>query len=74
MVRLDKMETDLVVRFRVAKVYKNCYVSVYYDKERVFRRKHKIMTPGEMEQVVLKKEDILKHPQMQRIQIRIEEG
>ena len=74
MVRLDKMETDLVVRFRVAKVYKNCYVSVYYDKERIFRRKHKIMTPGEMEQVVLKKEDILKHPQMQRIQIRIEEG
>lgn len=74
MVRPDKMETDLVVRFRVAKVYKNCYVSVYYDKERVFRRKHKIMTPGEMEQVVLKKEDILKHPQMQRIQIRIEEG
>ena len=74
MVRPDKMETDLVVRFRVAKVYKNCYVSVYYDKERIFRRKHKIMTPGEMEQVVLKKEDILKHPQMQRIQIRIEEG
>ncbi|MCF2555328.1 NAD(P)/FAD-dependent oxidoreductase [Faecalicatena contorta] len=72
MVRPDKMEADLVVRFRVAKVYKNCYVSVYYDKERVFRRKHKIMTPGEMEQVVLKKEDILKHPQMQRIQIRIE--
>lgn len=49
------MPEDVVVRFRVGDVYKNHYVSVYYDGERILHRRKQVLAPGEMEQVVLKK-------------------
>ena len=58
-VRPEHMPDLLTVRFRVGNVYKNCYLSVYYGDERVQHRKKQVMAPGEMEQVVLKKADLL---------------
>ncbi|MBE6730735.1 MAG: pyridine nucleotide-disulfide oxidoreductase [Ruminococcaceae bacterium] len=55
----ENMNDTLTVRFRVANVFKNKYVSVYFDGERVKRTKKLILAPGEMESVVLKKEDLL---------------
>lgn len=49
------MPEEVVVRFRVGDVYKNRYVSVYYDGERMQHRRKQVLAPGEMEQVVLKK-------------------
>ncbi len=49
----------LTVRFRVGNIYKNVYTSVYFDGERVLHRKKQVMAPGEMEQVVLKRADLL---------------
>lgn len=43
----------VTVRFRVAAVRKNCYVSVWADDRRVLHRKRPVAAPGEMEQVVL---------------------
>ncbi|OJF76858.1 MAG: pyridine nucleotide-disulfide oxidoreductase [Treponema sp. CETP13] len=51
----DGMEDTLIVRFRVADVYKNRFISVYYDDKRVQHKKKKVLAPGEMEQVVLLK-------------------
>jgi len=51
----DGMEDTLIVRFRVADVYKNRFISVYYDDNRVQHKKKKVLAPGEMEQVVLLK-------------------
>jgi NADPH-dependent 2,4-dienoyl-CoA reductase/sulfur reductase-like enzyme len=51
----DGMEDTLVVRFRVADVYKNRFISVYYDDKRVQHKIKKVLAPGEMEQVVLLK-------------------
>ena len=51
------MEEKLTVRFRVANEYRDRYVSVYFDDERVQHRKKRVMAPGEMEQVVLKRSE-----------------
>ena len=58
-VRPEHMPDTLTVRFRVGNVYKNCYLSVYFGDERVQHRKKQVMAPGEMEQVILKKADLL---------------
>ena len=55
----EEMEDLLTVRFRVGGVYKDVYVSAYVGDERVVHRKARIVAPGEMEQVVLKKEKLL---------------
>ena len=69
---LDRMEDLLTVRFRVGAVYKDAYVSVYFDDERVSHRKKKIMAPGEMESVVLQKKKLLEAGDLQTITVRIE--
>ena len=69
----DRMEDLLTVRFRVGDVFKNSYVSVYFDNKRVQHRKKQIMAPGEMEQIVLKKETIKKYPKLQKITVKIEQ-
>lgn len=68
-----RMGDTLTVRFRVGAIYKNQYLSVYFGEERVQHRKKQVMAPGEMEQVVLKKEDLL-HMQADRIVIKTEEA
>ena len=69
----ERMENTQTVRFRVGNVYKNSYISVYFDGERVSRRKRPVMAPGEMEEVRLEKDKLLLHPQLKEITIRIEE-
>ncbi len=61
------------MRFRVGDVYQDRYVSVYLGDERVQHRKHPIMAPGEMEQVVLKRADLLARPGISRVTVAIEE-
>lgn len=66
------MDDKLTVRFRVGAVFKNSFVSVYFDDERVMHNRKKIMAPGEMEQVVLQKKKIAGKPGMKTITIKIE--
>ena len=56
----EAMADKLTVRFRVADVYKNRSISVYFDGERVSSRKKRVLAPGEMEQVILTKESLEK--------------
>ena len=67
-----RMEDLLTVRFRVGDVFKDSYVSVYFDDERVQHRKKQIMAPGEMEQVILKKKDIEGFEGLETITVKIE--
>ena len=57
-VNLANVEEDIVVRFRSGNVYKNAYIDVYFDGELKVHRKKQIITPGEMEQVILKKREL----------------
>ena len=57
---VERMENLLTVRFRVDNVYKDSWISVYFQGKRLIHRKKQIMAPGEMEQVILKKVDLKK--------------
>lgn len=58
-VRADELEEDLIIRFRSTGVFKDSYIDVAFDGERKIHRRKQIITPGEMEQVILKKDDLL---------------
>lgn len=68
----DRVDDRLTVRFRVGDVYKDAYVSVYFDDVRVAHRKKRIIAPGEMEQVVLTREQLLAYPELTVITLKIE--
>ena len=70
----ERMDDEITVRFRVGAVYKNCYISVYFDDERVAHRKRPVMAPGEMEDVKLKKEVLEGYPELKNITIKVEEA
>lgn len=67
--QVETMKDQVTVRFRVADVYKDRYISVYYDGIRILHKKKRILTPGEMEQVVLKKESFKACPDLKEILI-----
>ena len=69
-----RMDENLTVRFRVGAVFSNCYVSAYFDNERVIRKKRQIMAPGEMEEIKLTREQLLKYPDLKTITVKIEEA
>ena len=58
----EAMADKLTVRFRVADVYKNRSISVYFDGERVSSRKKRVLAPGE-------KESLEKYPDLKEITI-----
>ena len=47
---------DVKLYFRVGQTYKNAVISVKYNGEEILRRKRPRLAPGEMENVILKKE------------------
>lgn len=69
----ERMADELTVRFRVGNVYKNCFVSVYFDDERVVHRKRPVVAPGEMENVKFKKTQLASYPDLKTITLKIEE-
>ena len=73
-IRPDHMPEELTVRFRVGGVYKNCYISCYLDRERIIHRKRPVVAPGEMEQIKLTREQIMKNSSLQKITLKIEEA
>lgn len=72
-IRPECMDDLLTVRFRVGAVYKDHFISVYLDDERIQHRKRQIMAPGEMEQVILQKKQLLAKENLQKITICLEE-
>lgn len=73
MIRPDHMEDTVTLRFRVRRVFKDVYVSVYRGGERIVHKKRKKMAPGEMEQLVLKKSDLTAAEGLDKIVMKVEE-
>lgn len=71
---LSRMSETLKVRFRVSGVYENSYISVYFDDKRVKHRKKRIVTPGEMEEIELTRQELQAEPDLKQILIKIEEA
>jgi len=70
----EKMDDEQVVRFRVGSVFKNCFIGVYFNDERVQHRKRQVMAPGEMEEIKLEKAKLLAYPGLKTITIQVEEA
>jgi NADPH-dependent 2,4-dienoyl-CoA reductase/sulfur reductase-like enzyme len=60
------------VRFRVGDVYKDSYISVYFDDIREMHIKKRVLAPGEMESVKFTKEIFAKYPDCKRITVKVE--
>ena len=69
----ERMGDQLTIRFRVGNVYRDHFVSVYLDDERIQHRKKRVMAPGEMEQVILKREDLTSRPGVTTVTVKLEE-
>ncbi len=69
----ERMPSELTVRFRVGDVYKDKYLSVYLGNERISHKKKRIMTPGEMESITLKRSELEAVSNLSGITIKIEE-
>lgn len=68
----ERMREKVKIRFRTGNVYQNCYISVYLDDNRIQRRKKQIVTPGEMEEVILEKAKIEENGRPGKIRIVLE--
>ena len=71
-IRVNEVDDNVTVRFRSGNVYKDSYIDVSYDGENKIHRRKQIITPGEIEQVILKKEDLMSVPS--EITVSITEG
>ena len=70
----ERMDNAITVRFRVERVFRDSYISVYFDDERVQRLKKKVLAPGEMEQITLRKDMIEKYRNLRMITLKVEEA
>lgn len=70
---LAQMGETLKIRFRVRKEYKNSCVTVHAGDRQLFRRRKQIFVPGEMEEAVIRREDLNDTLPADTITIRIEE-
>ena len=72
-IRPSRMADLQVVRFRVAGVCKNKKLAVYLGDKKVTEIAKRVMAPAEMEQILLKKQDVLAAGEMKDITITIED-
>lgn len=71
-IQLNRMEDEHTIRFRVRDVYRDHYLSVYFDDQQVMHQKKMLMTPGEMEQIKIEKAKLQEHQRCKTIWIKIE--
>lgn len=69
----ERMEPVQTVRFRVGNVYRNCSVEVSAGGKVLSSRKTKVLAPGEMEQVMLKRAELEKLDGLTEIVISIQQ-
>ena len=68
----ESIDNTIDVRFRVGDVYKDKYISVYFDENREIHSKKRVLAPGEMETVKLTKAMFEKYDGCKTITIKVE--
>ncbi len=69
----ETMDDEITVRFRVAKPFRKASIVLSYNDQEIRRKKRPVMAPGEMEQIVLKKAELLAQADLESITIGIAE-
>ncbi len=74
--RIDpaRMSERLTLRFRVGGVYEDRWIEVWAGERRLARKRRPILVPGEMEDIVIKREDLLAAEGAEAIIVRLEEA
>ena len=72
-INLSLMRDSLKVRFRVGDVYKDRFISVYAGDERIIHKKKKVLAPGEMEEILLNKDELIQIKDLNLIRVCTEE-
>lgn len=67
----ERMEETQIVRFRVGNVYKDAEIVVEAGGKTLFSRRKKVLAPGEMEQLTLKKSDLVQLEKPEEIVISL---
>lgn len=70
-IHLSRIEKNIIIRFRVNDVYKNAFIEVFCDETPIMQIKKRILTPGEMEQVILTKKKLEEFKNLKNITIRV---
>ena len=73
-IRKDDDTEQISLRMRVANAFKNVEIAVILDGEKIVSRRKQIVTPGEMETVVLKPELVAKVKQGQKLEVTLNVG
>lgn len=68
---IRRMGQTQIVRFRVGSVYRDAAIEAAFDGKVAVSRKTKILAPGEMEQIVLKKADLEAVEELSEITVSI---
>lgn len=69
----ERINNMTKIRFRSNTVYKNVFINVYLDEECLLRKKKQIVTPGEMEEVILLDKNLNEAKENSVITVEIEE-
>jgi sarcosine oxidase subunit alpha len=70
-VRAARLTSDLALMFRPAGVYREAAVVVRVDGAEISRRKHRILTPGEMVKVLVPKAELQRHAQGKELTVEV---
>ena len=70
----ERMADKQVVRFRVGKVFKNVKVVTTAGDQVLSSSKKRVMAPGEMEQVVIRKDKLIAAGPVEKIVIAVEDN
>ena len=73
-IRKDDNLEPISLRMRVANAYKNVEIAVLLDGEKLVSRRKPIVTPGEMETIVLKPEMVAKVKQGAKLEVTLNVG
>jgi NADPH-dependent 2,4-dienoyl-CoA reductase/sulfur reductase-like enzyme len=68
---LNRMSEELTVRFRVSESFSRVKLCVYYEDTLVKEIKKRILAPGEMEEIKLRKKDLVQYSDLRQIRIVI---
>lgn len=71
-ININSFKDDIDVRFRSANVFKDMYISVYFDEIREIHTKKRILTPGEMQTVKITKDLLEKNKDCKKIVFKLE--
>lgn len=65
----DNMDDNVIIKFRVNNVYPSRTIAVYADDKQIISRKKRVLAPGEMELLNLKKADLDENTKTVTIQL-----